>query len=155
MRTLRIIGMAIVAIVMSVNFAACNDDDDDIDVNQLEGTWGLTHAEGYYYEEGEKESWDNPYDPENPTSDCEKVVISKGADGVYTMVHYEYYNSQWHPYETEKFTLDGNSLIPVEEDDAEVSSVKVLVANSTQLVIEIKGVDEDGDFYDKMTYKRM
>ena len=29
MKTLRFIGMAIVAIIMSVNFVACSDDDDD------------------------------------------------------------------------------------------------------------------------------
>lgn len=54
MRTLRLIGFAIIAIVMSVNFAACNDDDEDIDVNQLEGNWGLVLDEGYEYYEGEK-----------------------------------------------------------------------------------------------------
>lgn len=40
MKTLRFIGMAVVAIIMSLNFAACGDDDEEIDVNQLEGTWG-------------------------------------------------------------------------------------------------------------------
>ena len=49
MKTLRLIGMAIVAIIMSVNFAACSDDDEDIDVNQLEGNWGLVLDEGYEY----------------------------------------------------------------------------------------------------------
>ena len=29
MKTLRFIGMAIIAIIMSVNFVACSDDDDD------------------------------------------------------------------------------------------------------------------------------
>ena len=38
MKTLRFIGMAIVAIIMSVNFAACSDDDED-DNNPLIGTW--------------------------------------------------------------------------------------------------------------------
>ncbi len=70
MKTLRLIGMAIVAIVMSVNFAACSDDDEDIDVNQLEGNWGLVLDEGYEYYEGEKESWSDSYDPTNPTEDC-------------------------------------------------------------------------------------
>ena len=32
MKTLRFIGMAVVAIIMSLNFAACSDDDEDIDV---------------------------------------------------------------------------------------------------------------------------
>ncbi|PWM81799.1 lipocalin family protein [Bacteroides faecis] len=154
MKTLRIIGMAVIAVIMSVNFAACSDDDEDIDVAQLEGTWGLTNDEGYEIYEGERDSWNDQYDPSNPTDDCEKVVISKGADGIYSMVHYEYYNNQWQQYGTEKFTLDGNNLIPA-DGDAEVESVKLLVANGSQLVLEIKGTDEDGEFYNKMTYKRM
>ena len=40
MKTLRFIGMAIVAIIMSVNFVACSDDDDDIDVSLLVGVHG-------------------------------------------------------------------------------------------------------------------
>ena len=75
MKTLRLIGMAIVAIVMSVNFTSCSDDDDDIDIAQLEGTWGLVRDEGYEHYEGEKESWNDSYDPANPTEDCEKIVL--------------------------------------------------------------------------------
>ena len=155
MKTLRLIGLAIVAIVMSVNFAACSDDDEDIDVNQLEGTWGLVHFEGYYYEEGQKIDWNNQYDPTNPSEDCDKVVISKVSDNIYSMVHYAYYDNKWNQEYTEKVSLDGNNLLPVDEEDDEVTSAKLLVANSTQLVIETKGVDEDGDFYQKMTYKRL
>ena len=47
MKTLRFIGMALVAIIMSVNFVACSDDDEDIDVSQLEGTWGLVRSAGW------------------------------------------------------------------------------------------------------------
>ena len=43
MRTLRLIGLAIVAIVMSVNFTACSEDDDDFNISDLEGLWeGVT-----------------------------------------------------------------------------------------------------------------
>jgi hypothetical protein len=43
MRTLKLIGLAIVAIVMSVNFAACSDDDDDFNTDDLVGLWeGVT-----------------------------------------------------------------------------------------------------------------
>jgi hypothetical protein len=155
MRTLRLIGFAIIAIVMSVNFAACNDDDEDIDVNQLEGNWGLVLDEGYEYYEGEKDSWSDSYDPANPTEDCEKITISKVSDNIYSVIHYYYYNNQWNQSDTEKFTLDGNNLLPVDEEDTEISSMKLLVANSSQLVVEIKGRDEEGDFYNKMTYKRL
>ena len=143
--------MAIVAIIMSVNFAACSDDDEDIDVNQLEGNWGLVLDEGYEYYEGEKESWNESYDP---TEDCEKITISKVSDNTYSVTFY-YYNNKWNQSSTEKFTLDGNNILPVDEEDTEVSSMKLLVANSSQLVVEIKGRDEEGDFYNKMTYKRL
>lgn len=36
MKTLRLIGMALVAIIMSMNFVACSDDDDD---NPIVGVW--------------------------------------------------------------------------------------------------------------------
>ena len=71
------------------------------------------------------------------------------------MGNFSYYNNQWNQSDTEKFTLDGNNLLPVDEEDTEVSSMKLLVANSSQLVVEIKGRDEEGDFYNKMTYKRL
>ena len=117
-------------------------------------TWGLTNDEGYEVYEGEKESWNDQYDPANPISDCEKVIISKIADNTYSMTYYDYYNNQWHQNDTEKFTLDGNNLIPV-DGGTEFTSVKLLVVNSSQLVVEQKETDEDGDFYRKMTYKRM
>lgn len=154
MKILRFIGMAVIAVIMSVNFVACSVDDEDIDTAQLEGTWGLTNDEGYEVYEGEKESWNDQYDPANPISDCEKVIISKIADNTYSMTYYDYYNNQWHQNDTEKFTLDGNNLIPV-DGGTEFTSVKLLVVNSSQLVVEQKETDEDGDFYRKMTYKRM
>ena len=153
MKTLRLIGMAIVAIVMSVNFTACSDDDDDIDIAQLEGTWGLVRDEGYEYYEGEKESWNDSYDPANPTEDCEKIVISKVADNTYSFASSYYYGNQWHTGDTGKFTLDGNKLIPVDGDAGKFT--ELVVANSNELVIETKGTDEDGEYYNKMTYKRM
>lgn len=42
MKTLRLIGMALIAIVMSVNFVACSDDDDE---NPLFGTWVSVYTE--------------------------------------------------------------------------------------------------------------
>lgn len=38
MKTLRLIGMAVIAIIMSANFAACSDDDDKRS-NPVIGTW--------------------------------------------------------------------------------------------------------------------
>lgn len=143
----------IALLASAFSFSACSDDDDDIDVNQIEGTWGLTIEEGYEYYDGEKISGKDTYDPANPTEDCEKITISKVSDNTFSATHY-YYNNDWYKSSTEKFTLDGSYLI-YEGGDSEVDSVKLLVANSKQLVIEIKGTDDDGDFYYKKTYTRM
>lgn len=44
MKTLRFIGMAVIAVIMSVNFMACSDDDDEDDKqsNTIIGTWEVT-----------------------------------------------------------------------------------------------------------------
>lgn len=50
MKTLRLIGMAIIAVIMSINFVACDDDDEDsntIDTSSLVGTWGLVRCAGW------------------------------------------------------------------------------------------------------------
>lgn len=60
MKTLRFIGMALVAIIMSVNFVACGDDDDDKsgDAANFIGKWKIEKT-NY---EGETEEWDGyPY----------------------------------------------------------------------------------------------
>ena len=46
MKTLRFIGMAIIAVIMSVNFAACSSDDDDENKSDspLVGTWMMTKS---------------------------------------------------------------------------------------------------------------
>ena len=46
MRTLRFIGMAVIAVIMSVNFMACSDDDDEDDKqsNTVIGTWQVTSS---------------------------------------------------------------------------------------------------------------
>ena len=42
MKTLRLIGMAIVAVIMCVNFVACSDDDEEETNATIEGTWKLS-----------------------------------------------------------------------------------------------------------------
>lgn len=69
--------MAVIAVIMSVNFIACSDDDDTIDTSSLEGTWGLVRNAGWELcsDETEKDTWDYTNDPYNPDYDSEKIVI--------------------------------------------------------------------------------
>ena len=44
MKTLRFIGMAVIAVIMSVNFAACSSDDENKSDSPLVGTWMMTKS---------------------------------------------------------------------------------------------------------------
>lgn len=60
MKTLRLIGMALIAVIMCVNFAACSDDDEDESGNaaSLIGTWKIEKVAT----NGVEEEWDGyPY----------------------------------------------------------------------------------------------
>lgn len=117
MKTLRLIGTTLLMVVLCLNFTACCDDDDDIDVSQLERTWGLVRSAGWEScnEETEREEWDYTCDPYNPGNDreCEKLVIKKLADNSYSVTAYYYsdYNSQWQmDGSSQTLTLNGNTL---------------------------------------------
>ncbi|MDD3036382.1 hypothetical protein [Bacteroides sp.] len=143
-----------IALMASVfSFSACSDDDDEIDVKQLEGTWITTHDEGYSYDEEGKHPWNFDYDASNPTTDCEKIVISKISDNTYSVTSYYYYN-KWNLDGTDEFTLEGNKLASEDYFDENITA-RLLSANSKQLIIEVKGKDEYGDIYNKKIYKRM
>ena len=43
MKTLRFWGITLMAILLSVNFTSCSDDDEPINIEELEGEWILLH----------------------------------------------------------------------------------------------------------------
>lgn len=141
-------------LVSVLSFSACSDDDAVIDMNQLEGTWGLVCDEGYEIYEGERDPWRETYDPFNPSEDCVKEVIVKTEENVYSVTHYMYYNGQWRVDSTERFRLEGTMMIPLDGSEIEGSS-ELTTVSSDELVIEIKGTLDGNEYYNKMSYKRM
>ena len=142
MKTLRFIGMAVVAIIMSLNFAACGDDDDEgVDISQLGGTWGLVHSEGWQFcsDEESREEWNYTCDPNNPNSDSEKLVIRPQTD-YYSMMGFYYSGSQWRPEKSQTVTLNGHTLV-VENSDGYFDSYEnpvIEVLTSDKLVLRYK-----------------
>ncbi|WP_044266488.1 hypothetical protein [Bacteroides timonensis] len=87
MKTLRLIGMAIVAVIMSVNFAACSDDDEEeTPTNPLIGTW---------YEE--------------PDTNGNYMVSTYNADG--TGSEKEYYQGKFEEPYSFTYSYDKNTSI--------------------------------------------
>lgn len=82
MKTLRFIGMAIVAIIMSVNFAACSDDDDD---NPIIGTW-RSEVDSYGY--------------------SDSFTFNTDGSGIWQ----EYRNNNQTDSDTFKYSIDGDKV---------------------------------------------
>ena len=86
MKTLRLIGMAVIAVIMSVNFVACSDDDEDKgSSNPIVGTWQEDEGNGNYF------------------------VWKFNADG--TGIEQEYYNGQLYEPDTFTYTYDEKTTV--------------------------------------------
>lgn len=151
MKTLRLIGMALLAVVLCVNFTACSDDDDEsLATENLEGTWGLTHSKGSVYDSnsGQKTPFEftcDPYNPEN--SNCIKIDVRKLADNSYSWTIYEVDNGGWDMVRTYKGTLSGNTLTITEGIDGSFSSSPITVKDlsADKMVLVMKDRDWNGD----------
>ena len=147
MKTLRLIGLAIVAIVMSVNFVACSDDDDDFNVSDLEGLW-----EGVTSEFEEKE---NGQVVDKDTESLDDQRIKFNSDG--TVISYYKAGSIWLVEDEGTYSVkDGKIYMSA---DGEEDVAKILELNPQTLVIEIsESGTEDGvsySYYEKDTYKKI
>lgn len=152
MKTLRFIGMALLAVVLSVNFTACSDDDEESITGDFEGTWGLTHSKGFVYDSnsGQKTPFEFTCDPYNPkNSDCIKIDVKKLLENSYSWTIYEAENNGWDMVRTYKGTLNGNTLTITDGIDGSFSSspitVKELNANKMVLFMKDRDWDEDDE----------
>ena len=147
MRTLRLIVLAIVAIVMSVNFTACSDDDDDFNISDLEGLW-----EGVTSEFEEKENG-QVVDKDTESLDDQRIRFK--SDG--TITSYYKSGSNWIVEDEGTWSVKNGKIYM--RADGEEDVAKILELNPQTLVIEISesGV-EDGISYsynEKDTYKKI
>lgn len=83
MKTFRFLGMALMAILIGVNFIACSDDEDDAN---FEGTWYLASEKWYSYNaDGTPNMGDLTYAEEYPYHKGEIWTITKKSNGSYTL----------------------------------------------------------------------
>ena len=150
MKTFKLVGMALLAIMMSFSLAACSDDDDDnaggISAS-IVGEWQQTWAKGYekYYEFPEdNDEWDE-------ASDIYRIVFNNDGTGV------QYADEGNTTYEY-KFTwkLNGNTLYTEMSEGGYVETYESKVVQLTKdvLKLEEKDSDEEGSYYSLDTFKR-
>lgn len=152
MKTLRLIGLTIMAVVMTISFTSCGDDDDEDNrplSEKVIGHWVLTYEEGYIKDSEYPE--DNHSWSHAPKDECEYFGnFTFREDGTYS----EYdLDGTSNPQSIEKWTVSGD-IIRLIEDEHEQYDLKVLEITSNKLVLEYHFKDETTEDYAKMTYKR-
>ena len=147
MKTFRFIGMALLAIVMCVNFASCSDDEEEQgETYSIEGTWLLQSSKGYIENSNDKNTWDESY----PDLQETKLEITKNSNGKYTFKEY-YFQDGSSSWENAPFTyyptLSGTTLTvtPHIMDCWDTAKIKSL--DKTKLVLECVGDDGNENWY--------
>lgn len=150
MKKLNYLWMLGLLMFAAINFASCSDDDDAPGASSdLIGLWELVSEEGWNkYNDGETNEWKEFEDDHR---------IKFNADG--TAMSYEYYNGKWNEQYPATWQYKGGKLyltsyvVEYEEEIVEVGIVKEL--SSSRLVIEIHEIDDDGEHWERITYRKI
>lgn len=157
MKTLRLFGLTLMAVLLSVNFTSCSDDDEPIAMEQLEGTWIMTRHRYEYIEKDDnrKDSGDDKFDASKEEDGMMKFEIKKTGENTYQVEEFEYYTSSgsenWHSYGIETYELKGNRLVDPDDTD-DYYDIRSL--NSTTLVLYTEFEDQDDKDFDEITLQK-
>lgn len=129
MRTFRLIGMALIAMLMCVNFTACSSDDDENDANStielLQGVWYDAYTDGHHYFIVEK---DHCYSGDKPSTVYAGEKYKYTFDSKTNMMSCYYYDKEENKYSDEAWYIRIKSI------------------SDTKLILEL--FDEDNQTFD-------
>lgn len=133
--------LSCLVMALCIGFASCSDDDDEGIAGDAKtlivGTWEATWSKGYEIYEGEKETWNEPFDDEIYT-------FKEDGTGTYEEVGYTADTFTW--------SISGNKLTITDKYDSEVITIKTL--NSTTAVIVTQYKDDEEEYYEEITLKK-
>ena len=144
MKTFRFIGMALLAVVMCVNFTSCsNDDEEQGETYSVEGTWLMQSLKGYIETADNKEILDESY----PDLQESKLIITKVSNNKYRFEEHTYNNGTWEEEDDIYPELSGNmfTITPHQLDIFDTAEIKYL--DETKLVLEFIGNDYDQEWW--------
>jgi len=142
MKTFRLIGMALLAVVMCANFTSCSSDDDpDFNYAEIVGTWYLASEKWYSYNaDGTPNMKDVTHIKEYPYHSDERIwTITKKGDGVYKLEDYEASNGY---SDVEEFQLIKKNTFKIYNDLFTIKSL-----TDKEMVLEY--IDHYFDFFDE------
>ncbi|MCL1615555.1 hypothetical protein M3090_03990 [Bacteroides sp. ET71] len=126
--------MLVCLLALSAGFVSCSDDEEGFDTRLLIGRWELVSYEGYYY-----------------TPDGERIPYEEPVYGEYAeffedgTVYFDGDNGTWN--------ASGNRLIVNGTEASGAFTVASLT--STELILEVSGRDEYGEYFDRTIFHRV
>lgn len=157
MKTLRLFGLTLMAILLSVNFTSCSEDDDPTkNIEELEGTWVSVKYEGQDTDKESGETYNDEisFDIDDTDGDMERRVFTKTGENTYSCEYLYYYDStnNWESEGTDIFELNGTTLTnkSMEDDIYEIESL-----TSNKLVLYQSWDDEDYKGFVRITYQKL
>ena len=126
--------MLVCLLALSAGFVSCSDDEEGFDTSLLIGRWELVRYEGYYY-----------------TPDGERIPYEGPVYGEYAeffedgTVYFDGDNGTWN--------ASGNRLIVNGTEASGAFTVASLT--STELILEVSGRDEYGEYFDRTIFHRV
>lgn len=142
MKNLKFLSFMLFAI-LSVGFISCGDDDDEIGgKDTLVGTWQCTWSEGY-------EKYLHNSDNDDEWNGAEDFTTTFKADGTVTA-----------DGDTGKWKLEGNKLTMTftygnDETESDVQVFTVLKLTDSEMIIESYEKNDEYEYYDKSTFKKI
>lgn len=141
------------ALFAAVSFSACSDDDDNINPNQIIGTWQITLDEGWaIYSDGSRDDWSDTY-PDASDGNYYWTYTFK-EDGICVQESHADYHNPGDDYTDEyNYSISGNTLTMKGKTDSELTftgTIKELTSN--KLVLFSNGENADEKFEQTETY---
>lgn len=133
MKTLKVWSMLVCLLAISAGFVSCSDDDEGFDTSLLIGRWELVRYERYYYTpDGERIPYEEPVYGEYAEFFEDGTVTFDGDNGTWSVS-----GKQLH------LTVYG-----------ERGTFTIASLTSTELILEVSGRDEDGEYFDRTIFQR-
>ena len=135
--------LSYILIALCIGFTGCSDDDEGVNGDAktlIIGTWESTWYKGYEIYNGKKETWDEAY-----TEDI--YTFKNDGSGVYQDISGSTIHS-----ENFKWSISGDKLKISLDGYSDEATIKTL--NESTAVLTSYEKDEEGEFYNEITFKK-
>ena len=151
MRTFRLIGVAILAIALCINFTACDDDKENVNMSELIGLWEPYHAEGYETgPNGFRNEWNEDIE-DVATNEAEYSRLEFLTDGEFKE---HYYSNGWY-YDSGRYTIEGSKITLLDNEGDFYDQFTILLLNENELIMEFKEKEDGYEYYEKLSCRKV